>query len=219
MSQRISLTESDGREKRVLNAKFEVRSAEDSPSKVVGYAALFNKRSENFGNGEYPFFEVIAPGAFRDVLNDDVRAVIDHQGGLQTLARTKSGTLKLSEDELGLRFEFEAPNTQAGRDIIEILKRGDIDQASFAFTVSEEGQSFEDITEDGKAVTVRTVNKISRLYDVSPVTYPAYPDTLVQARSFEKFLHERKTTRNNDKAEIESAARARHLEIIEKTIQ
>lgn len=207
---RIALNPKDGKEKRVLDAKFEIRSESDKPNKVVGYAAMFNKRSENFGWDDAPFFEVIAPGAFRNVLNDDVRAVIDHSGGLQTLARTKSGTLQIFEDDLGLRFEFEAPDTQAGRDIVTILKRGDIDQASFAFTVNPEGQEIEEREEDGKTVYVRTIKEVNRLYDVSPVTYPAYQDTMVQARSLETFLNEKR----NFALEAKQLARARSLQLL-----
>ena len=184
----------DSRETRFSLSNIELRADDDKekPSKVVGYAAMFNKRSENFGSDDYPFFEVIAPGAFADVLNDDVRAVIDHSGGLQTLARTKSGTLQLSEDTLGLRFEFEAPDTTAGRDIVTILQRGDIDQASFSFNIAKGGDSYENKEENGKQVAIRTITKVGRLYDVSPVTYPAYPDTIVQSRSAENFLNEQK---------------------------
>jgi len=212
MSTKISFDPSK-RFERHFQAKFEVRSeGEQSAPKVVGYAAIFGKRSENFGTRDYPLYEIISPGAFGDVLGNDVRALIDHSGGLQTLARTKSGTLKLTEDEIGLRFEFEAPNTQAGRDIVEILKRGDIDQASFAFQVDHDGQSFDDIEENGQDITIRTISKVTRLYDVSPVTYPAYPDTLVQARSVEHFIinqhrsHALKANQN---------ARARYLRLKE----
>jgi len=211
MSQRISLDPTEGREKRIYKADFEIRSEEGGPSKVVGYAAMFNKRSENFGGETYPFYEIIKPGAFSSVLKDDVRALIDHSGGLQTLARTKSRTLELSEDEIGLRFEFEAPDTQAGRDIVTILKRGDIDQASFAFIVDREGQEFEEKEENGKEVTIRTITQIKRLYDVSPVTYPAYPETIVQARSMEERINQKKIcafTADNE-------ARARTLRLLE----
>lgn len=211
MSQRISIDPNDGREKRVHSASFEVRADGESPKKIVGYAAIFNKRSQNFGSDDFPFFEIIEPGAFRNVLGDDVRAVIDHSGGLQTLARTKSGTLKLSEDEIGLRFELELPDTTAGRDIATILQRGDIDQASFAFQVDREGQAFEDIEENGKEVTIRRIQTVSRLYDVSPVTYPAYPDTIVQARSFEDRMNQKRFSA----LRAAQDARARHIRLLE----
>ena len=115
------------------------------------------------------FKEIIAPGAFDDVLGDDVRALINHDGNL-ILARTTSGTLQLSTDEMGLRYEFTIPETSYGKDLAVSMERGDITQSSFAFTVSDD--SWETI--DGE--DVRTITKVARLFDVSPVTYPAYPD-------------------------------------------
>ena len=121
--------------------------------------------SEDLGG----FREIIAPGAFDDVLENDVRALINHDGNL-ILARTTSGTLALSTDEKGLRYEFEIPESSYGKDLAVSMKRGDITQSSFAFTVADD--SWE--TRDG--MDVRTINKVKRLFDVSPVTYPAYPD-------------------------------------------
>lgn len=204
-------TKTNEPEKRFSKANFELRTEGEKRPKVVGYAAMFNKRSQNFGDDDYPLYEVIEPGAFRDVLNDDVRALVNHQGGLTTLARTKSGTLKLSEDEIGLRFEFEAPDTQAGRDIVEILKRGDIDQASFAFRVDREGQEFEEREEDGKQVVIRKITHLSRLTDVSPVTYPAYEDTIVQTRSFDDFKQQKELCA----LETEQEERARKIKLAE----
>jgi len=198
-------------EKRLSQANFEIRAEGDSKPKIVGYAAMFNKRSQNFGDDDYQMYEIIEPGAFSNVLNDDVRALVNHEGGLQTLARTKSGTLKLTEDEIGLRFEFEAPDTQAGRDLVEILKRGDIDQASFAFQVNHDGQTWDETEENGKPVVLRKITKVSRLLDVSPVTYPAYPDTLVQARSFDEFKDQKQLSA----LDLEQEERARKIKLAE----
>lgn len=198
-------------EKRLSQANFEIRAEGDSKPKIVGYAAMFNKRSQNFGDDDYPMYETIEPGAFSGVLNDDVRALVNHEGGLQTLARTKSGTLKLTEDEIGLRFEFYAPDTQAGRDLVEILKRGDIDQASFAFQVNRDGQTWDETEENGKPVVLRKITKVSRLLDVSPVTYPAYPDTLVQARSFDEFKDQKQLSA----LDLEQEERARKIKLAE----
>ncbi len=184
-------------ERRLHQANFEVRQNEGEPKKIVGYAAVFNKRSLNLSfSEEYPLFEIIEPGAFEAVLNDDVRAVIDHKGGLQTLGRTKSGTLKVSEDDIGLRFELEPPDTQAGRDIVTLIERGDIDQASFKFSVKKGGDKFED-DGDGKT-TIRTIKRggVAKLEDVSPVTFPAYPDTIVQSRSIEDYISARRQRPN-----------------------
>jgi hypothetical protein len=132
---------------------------------VVGHASVYNTMSEDLGG----FREIIAPGAFDDVLENDVRALINHDGNL-ILARTTSGTLKLSTDEKGLKYEFDMPQTSYGKDLAISMKRGDVTQSSFAFTV--ENDNWE--TKDG--MDVRTITKVKRLFDVSPVTYPAYPD-------------------------------------------
>jgi hypothetical protein len=150
-------------EKRLF--EIETRMEEGETVKVVGHASVYNTMSEDLGG----FREIIAPGAFDDVLENDVRALINHDGNL-ILARTTSGTLALSTDEKGLRYEFEMPGTSYGKDLTVSMKRGDITQSSFAFTVADD--SWE--TRDG--VDVRTITKVKRLFDVSPVTYPAYPD-------------------------------------------
>lgn len=150
-------------EKRLF--EIETRMEEGETVKVVGHASVYNTMSEDLGG----FREIIAPGAFDDVLENDVRALINHDGNL-ILARTTSGTLALSTDEKGLRYEFEMPGTSYGKDLAVSMKRGDITQSSFAFTVADD--SWE--TRDG--VDVRTITKVKRLFDVSPVTYPAYPD-------------------------------------------
>jgi HK97 family phage prohead protease len=182
------------RESRSLSASVEIRAADDSesPPIVRGYAAKFNTESENLGGENWQFREIIMPGAFDDVLKDDVRALLNHESSA-ILARSKNGegSLTIGTDAVGLFYEFEAPDTQIGRDLVTSLKRGDIDQSSFSFTVSQEGQEWEETQEgDGPTLAVRTINKVKRLYDVSPVTYPAYPDATVALRSLEEFRKE-----------------------------
>ena len=164
---------------RVFNSEMRMDGGEES-RKVVGYAAVYDSDSEEM----WGFRERIAPGAFENALGDDVRALFNHDANM-LLARTKSGTLKLSSDEKGLKYEFEAPKTTAGNDLLEMLKRGDVSQSSFAFTVDEERWD-----EKTGQKPLRTIVKVKRLYDVSPVTYPAYPDTTVAARSLEQFRAE-----------------------------
>jgi hypothetical protein len=181
------------KEIRVLTGQVELRmdgEADSAKPKVRGYAAVFGKESENLGSSEYQFREIIEPGAFSDVLADDVRALLNHDPNF-ILARSKAGegTLRIGEDETGLWYEFEAPDTQAGRDLMESLRRGDIDQSSFSFTVQKNGQEWEEKREgDGPTFIKRTITKIARLFDVSPVTYPAYPDATVALRSMQEAL-------------------------------
>jgi uncharacterized protein len=158
--------------------------AESAPSvtgrKISGLAARFNSRSENLGRSENPFHEIISPGAFDGVLNDDVIACFNHDETL-ILARSKngSGSLKLWVDEIGLHYEFEAPNTTVGNDLLESVKRSDIAASSFAFTVPEGGDTY---TQEAGG-TLRTITKVGRLFDVSPVSRPAYAATSVSARA------------------------------------
>ena len=151
-------------EKRIFNIETRIDDENDA-MKVIGHASVYNKMSEDLGG----FKEIISPGAFDDVMGDDVRALINHDGNL-ILARTTSGTLQLSTDEDGLRYEFEMPETSYGKDLAISMKRGDISQSSFAFTVSD------DLWETRDGMDIRTILKIKRLFDVSAVTYPAYPD-------------------------------------------
>ena len=148
---------------------------------VSGVAAKFNSRSENFGTADRPVFEIIAPGAFDDVLSDDVIACYNHDESA-ILARSTGGkgTLKLSVDQVGLNYEFIAPETTVGNDVLESIKRGDINSSSFAFIVAEGGDTYTPITGGG---TLRTITKIAKLYDVSPVCRGAYPAASVTARA------------------------------------
>ncbi len=177
-------------ETRAFQGAVEIRAKGEGESRTVrGYAAVFNKASQNLGSDQYQFIEIIEPGAFDDVLGDDVRALLNHDPNF-ILARSKSGegTLQIGTDATGLWYEFEAPNTQAGNDLVESIRRGDIDQSSFSFTVAESGQRWgESKVGDGPTSTKRTIAKVSRLYDGSPVTYPAYPDASVALRSLQEF--------------------------------
>jgi HK97 family phage prohead protease len=185
MKKKLSI---QGIQTRASRSAVELRAepdAQGSGRAVRGYAALFNSRSENLGCTEWQFYETIAPGAFDGVLNDDVRCLFNHEAEL-ILARSKngSGTLKIGVDQTGLWYEFDAPETQVGNDLLVSLRRGDIDQSSFSFMVDDSGQSFvESKIGDGPTVIERTITKFSRLLDVSPVTYPAYTETEVDCRA------------------------------------
>lgn len=171
-------------ERRFFESKIDIEEKEENSvktRKISGYAAVFEKRSQDFGG----WVEVIDKRAFSDVLEDDVFALFNHDPN-QVLARNKV-TLKLSVDEVGLRYEFSPPNTTLGNDLHELVRSGVISKSSFAFRVKE--QKWEH-PEDKTKPSVRTVLKVARLYDVSPVTYPAYPDSSVGTRSFKKELEE-----------------------------
>lgn len=161
------------REVRVANAELRVMTEADKPKKIAGYAARFNSMSENLGG----FRERIAPGAFAaSLLDADVRALWNHDANI-VLGRNKSGTLRLTEDDVGLYFDCDAPDTQLIRDmVVSPIERGDVSQCSFGF------YTIEDRWENIDGEMIRTLLKCE-LLDVSPVTYPAYPETDVAVRS------------------------------------
>jgi HK97 family phage prohead protease len=162
------------RELRTNRAEFRV-----SKGKIAGYAAVFNQDSEDLGG----FTERIAPGAFKEALKkSDARALINHDQNL-ILARESAGTLRLREDSKGLFMTISPPNTSYARDLMESIKRGDIREQSFAFRVSKDDWQNLDDPEQAK---IRTIREISHLYDVGPVTYPAYPQTSAALRSMER---------------------------------
>lgn len=164
-------------ERRCSAATYEVRSEGDS-RRVVGYASVFDSPSEDMG-----FREVIKAGAFDGVLLvSDVFALLNHDMSRGVLARSNkgNGSLTLSIDENGLKYEFDAPHTALGDELLEGIKRGDIDASSFAFTVAEERWE-----KQADNSYVRYVDKIERLYDVSPVYQPAYEATTCDLRGLE----------------------------------
>ena len=174
----------------------EIRAAADS-REVDGYALLFNTLSRNLGG----FREKIDPEAIEGVIDaSDVMAVLNHDNSRGILARSRfgKGSLALSADEKGLRYVFDAPRTALGDECLEYLRRGDITQSSFAFTVKEDSWEKQ---EDG--TYIRTIKKFDRLYDVSPVFEPAYFGTDVKCRSFEDFKAEEARKEEEAKAEQE----------------
>lgn len=185
------------REVRTLStAGLECR-ASDSARTIRGYAAKFETLSENLGG----FREKISPGAFDDVLGDDVRALINHDPNL-IIGRTASKTARIGVDDVGLWYEVDLPDTSAARDLSESINRGDVSQSSFAFTVAAGGQ---DWTEDDEGRVIRTISKMQRLYDVSPVTYPAYPDATVGVRALDQYREQK--TEEQRKRDAEEASR------------
>lgn len=148
--------------------------------KVIGYASVFDERSSLICGC---FYEYIDRGAFDGVIeNSDVLALVNHDISRGVLARSRNGagSLSLTVDERGLRYEFDAPETQLGDELLEGIKRGDITASSFGFTVADEEWSYP----EGEP-SVRHIKKVRALYDVSPVYHPAYRGTSVAARSLE----------------------------------
>lgn len=172
----------------------EAVSAKDR--RIEGYAIVFNVESNDMG-----FTETISERALDGVIEkSDVFALLNHDDSRGILARCKygNGTMTLSVDDIGLRYEFEAPNTQLGDETLEMIKRGDIDGSSFAFTIAEGGEKWE--KRDGRYY--RTISQIDRLFDVSPVYQPAYSQTSCVADT--RGLDELKKAENEHRAEMET---------------
>ena len=196
------------KEVRTFNVQnLELREEGDS-NVVVGYASVFNTLSNDLGN----FKEIISPDAFEGRLNDDVRFLINHEG--LPLARTTNDTLKLTTDETGLRYEAKVANTSLGRDLLELMRNGTINQSSFAFVVDDDSWEVKD------GVNIRTINKVSRLYDVSAVTYPAYEEASVALRSMDEWKKEQqnKVFKENLKKEKEERERE-DLDLIKRNLR
>ena len=161
-------------EKRSVMAAPELRAAGEKRT-IAGYAAVFNSEADIGGY----FRELILPGAFAESLaSADVRALVDHDSG-RVIGRSKAGTLRLVEDERGLAVEIDLPDTTDGRDIGELVNRGDIDGMSFGFRVTH------DEWDETQTPALRTIHNIE-LHEVSAVTWPAYADTSLAMRSRDK---------------------------------
>lgn len=159
-----------------------LQTLEKSDDNVVeGYALKFNKESRDLGG----FVETISPDALEGVDLTDVRCFLDHDSS-KLLGRTSSGTLELNVDDIGLHFRCTLPNTSTGRDAMELVKRGDLNQCSFGFTVANHKWTKDD------GIMKRSINKIKSLLEISLVSIPAYDDTDVRVatRSLEEAVNE-----------------------------
>jgi hypothetical protein len=162
--------------RRITTNEFELRYGPTGDGmSFSGYAAVFNSDSEPL-----PFTERIMPGAFKKSLKskNNVRMYLNHDSSM-LLATTRAKTLRLYEDERGLRVEADLPDTQVARDLATLMRRGDVDSMSFGFSVPPKGDNWSD---DGMVRELREV----RLYEVSVVTgFPAYAATSAQVRSYD----------------------------------
>jgi HK97 family phage prohead protease len=166
------------KEIRSIAARDAAPQLSDDGKTIVGYGAVFNSFSQDLGG----FYEIIKPGAFDRALaaGADVRGLVDHDAS-RILGRTKSGTMKLSVDAKGLRYEITPPDTTTARDLMTSMKRGDVDGSSFAFSVAPNGDNWR---AEGPKV-IRELTDVD-LFDVSVVTYPAYLASEASLRSLDK---------------------------------
>lgn len=152
-------------ETRTNTTQFEVRELDGGGMTFTGYAAIFDAPSQPL-----PFTERIAPGAFKRSLQsrNDIKLLWNHDSSI-VLGSTRAGTLRLEEDNVGLRVSADLPDTQAGRDAAYLIKRGDVDSMSFGFSVPKGGDEW---VSDNERVL-----KSVRLFEASVVAFPAYAQT------------------------------------------
>jgi HK97 family phage prohead protease len=163
-------------ERRIVIGDLRAITEKDAPPKIAGHAAKFDSLSEDLGG----FRERIAPGAFAKALtSSDIRALWNHDPNI-VLGRNKAGTLRLVEDSAGLFYECDVPDTQLVRDMVMApIARGDVNQCSFGFSTKADKWAKVD------GGWIRTLLEVD-LFDVSPVTYPAYQSTDVAVRGLQE---------------------------------
>lgn len=170
-------------ERRSRTTKVEVRAAKEGPGTVIGHAAVFYDPADS--GTRYMLWddieERVAPGAFDRAVREqqDVRGLFNHNPDA-VLGRTGPGTLRLVVDARGLQYEIDTPDTQSGRDTVTFVKRGDVTGSSFSFSVRKDTVTRE--TRNGRAYYIRTLEDVD-LYDVGPVTFPAYEGADAGARA------------------------------------
>jgi len=163
-------------ERRFITGEVRLMQDDDGQRHIRGYGAVFDELSSDLGG----FRERIAPGAFAKTIQEaDVRSLWNHDRNY-VLGRNKSGTLTLMEDDRGLLYDVVIPDAQWARDLVASIERGDVDGSSFGFRVMVDREAWEKNEETGEVI--RTLREV-QLYDVGPVTFPAYPQTSAEARS------------------------------------
>lgn len=198
-----------GFEARIWPAEVRIeRRGEDEAPVGVGHAAVFDKLSVDLGG----FREKIDPGTFKDAIKeDDVRALFNHDENHVLGRNVVAKTLRMAEDKEGLAVEVDMPDTTIGRDVVTLIERGDVSGMSFGFrTVKDEWEHGEDGEPD-----IRTLKKV-RLFDVSFVTFPAYPDTDAAVRAYAAWrqeIQEQMEDEHADIATVPASIRARQLQL------
>lgn len=197
-----------GISRRAIPFEFRMETSEGSNERIIrGHGSVFNSLSEDLGG----FREIIHPGAFDAALaKSDVRCLFNHDPSL-VLGRSASGTLKLSLDETGLAYECSLPDTTLGRDLAVSIDRGDVSQSSFAFTLDwddESGEKWEYVYEDEQRGWILHIRQVEELFDVSPVTYPAYQAADVRS-ALQGLTRAKDALENNEKQKLDAALQAR----------
>lgn len=172
------------REYREMKIQIEKRAegeeAQEERMSVTGYATTFNDPYLLWQEPDFEVWEQVAPDAFDGCDMDDVIMQYDHQG--RVFARIRNNTLEVSPDETGLFIRADLGGTDLGRGLYQEIAGGYTDRMSFGFTVGEEEREIQEDRTEGKTKVMRTITRISKLYDVSAVSLPANPGTSISAR-------------------------------------
>jgi uncharacterized protein len=188
-------------ERRYVASPIEMRGMPGQGATLIGHAAVFNA----IVTFEQWFREQVIPGAFKKSIKEsDVRALFNHDPN-HVLGRNKANTLRLSEDDTGLAYEIDLPDTQLAIDLAKSIDRGDISQSSFAFSVVKESWDYP--AKGSTELPLRSLREV-KLYDVSPVTYPAYEGTDVD---LQRALRSLAADLSRPLDELVDAARDGHL--------
>lgn len=197
------------RERRINQTQFEIRTLEDGKTIILeGYALKFGKRSEDFGGVD----EILECGCLDKTDMSNVVALINHDPNYplaRNTVREGPGHLSLSVDDTGLRFSLIPTDTAYAKDLMTNMTAGVVNQCSFAFTLAESGADWS--YESEKDMYHRAVKHIERLWDVSIVTTPAYPDT--EAQAVQRSMRESKEAYVNSLKEEQENIRKRKLDI------
>ncbi|WP_040981075.1 HK97 family phage prohead protease [Oceanobacillus jeddahense] len=184
----------------LLTNKIEIREDDDGNRTLSGYAVKWEMKSQVLGMF-FKFREQIKKGAFLESLNNDDQRFLWSHDPSKVLGRSKNNTLRLQEDNTGLRFELDLPNTSLAKDTYESIQRGDVDGVSFGFNVQDD-----EVDEPDDDMPLRTIKK-AKLIEVSAVAFPAYPDSEVSARGYDPMkerVEEMKGYREEQTAKIKT---------------
>lgn len=162
----------------LMTNKIEIREDDNGNRTLSGYAVKWEKKSQVLGMF-FKFREQVQRGAFLESLNNDDQRFLWSHDTSKVLGRKKNNTLRLREDDVGLQFELDLPNTSLGNDTYESIQRGDVDGVSFGFNVLDD-----EVDEPDDDMPLRTIRK-AKLMEVSAVAFPAYPDSEVSARGYD----------------------------------
>ena len=217
MSERNELTDREldrlksGREYRAMTMTARAAGDESEERIVDGYATTFNQPYVLYDFGDYTVREQIAPGAFDECDMSDVIFQYDHRG--RVFARNRNGTLTLATDNIGLKITANLGGTEIGRQLYEEVKGGYTDRMSFGFIVAEDERVYTTDHETGHEDCLRTITKISKLFDVSAVSLPANDMTSISARRAADGVIDELRTERSRREHKRTAIRLKLLEV------